>query len=115
MMTVDSDFGGLINRATMPGDVASTLVLIGMLGMWLIVGTAIGIGLLYVAIEKPGRAHSGACPERKRFRLRVLGVDYGNPILPRSRNENSSVAAGTCAPRHGAGIPGVISVIPRLD
>jgi DNA-binding CsgD family transcriptional regulator len=46
---------GLVNRATMPGDVASNLVIIGMLGMWLIVATAIGIGLLYVSIRKPQR------------------------------------------------------------
>jgi DNA-binding CsgD family transcriptional regulator len=44
---------GLVNRATLSTDVASTLVLIGMLGMWLLVGTAIGIGLLYISIKTP--------------------------------------------------------------
>jgi hypothetical protein len=44
---------GLVNRATMRGDVASNLVIVGMLTMWLIVGTAIGVGLLYVSIRKP--------------------------------------------------------------
>jgi DNA-binding CsgD family transcriptional regulator len=47
---------GLVNRATMPGDVASNLVIIAMLGMWLIVGTAIGIGLLYLSIREPQKA-----------------------------------------------------------
>ena len=44
---------GLVNRETMPGDVASSLVIVGMLLMWLLVGAAIGIGLLFLSIRRP--------------------------------------------------------------
>ena len=43
---------GLIDRSTISSQVASTVVTIAMLVMWLIVGTAIGIMLLFVTIKK---------------------------------------------------------------
>lgn len=47
---------GLVNRAAISNDVASTLVYVAMIIMWLIVGTAIGTMLLYVAIKRPKQA-----------------------------------------------------------
>jgi hypothetical protein len=43
---------GLINRAAIPTDVTSTLVIVSMLALWLIVGTAVGILALHVRLSR---------------------------------------------------------------
>ena len=44
---------GLINRSTMSNDVATMLAIIAMIAIWLIVGIAVGIMLLFITIKKP--------------------------------------------------------------
>ena len=46
---------GLIDRATLPGELASNIVTAAMLGIWLIIGSAIGAILLFVTIGKPAQ------------------------------------------------------------
>ncbi len=48
-----ADWMGLINLSTLPSDAATTLATIAMLALWLVVGIAIGIVLLFVTIKKP--------------------------------------------------------------
>ncbi len=46
---------GLVDRAAMSSDVASMLVIVSMLVMWLLVGIAVGTLLLYVTVKRPGQ------------------------------------------------------------
>ncbi len=46
---------GLINRSVISTNVTSTLVIAAMLVLWLVVGVAIGMVLLFASIEKPGQ------------------------------------------------------------
>lgn len=48
-----AEWFGLIDPSTMSNDVATTLAMIAMTGLWLIVGITIGIVLLFVTIKKP--------------------------------------------------------------
>lgn len=48
-----ADWLGLIEPSTMSKDVATTLAMTAMTGLWLIVGITAGIVLLFVAIKKP--------------------------------------------------------------
>lgn len=45
----------LIDTATLPGDVASQMALIGMSIIWLVSGCVIGMVLLFVSIQKPAQ------------------------------------------------------------
>lgn len=48
-----AEWFGLIDPSTMSKDVATTLAIIAMAGLWLIVGITVGIVLLFVTIKKP--------------------------------------------------------------
>ncbi|KAA0271089.1 MAG: hypothetical protein DPW18_11805 [Chloroflexi bacterium] len=48
-----AEWFGLIDPSTMPKDVATTLAIAAMTGLWLIVGVTVGIMLLFVTIKKP--------------------------------------------------------------
>lgn len=50
-----AEWSGLIGPATMPGEVATILGMIAMMAIWLIIGLAIGITLLFVTLVKPER------------------------------------------------------------
>lgn len=50
-----AEWFGLIDPATMPGEVATILGMIAMMAIWLIIGLAIGITLLFVTMVKPER------------------------------------------------------------
>ena len=44
---------GFIDPATMSSDLAATLAMTAMTGLWLVVGITVGIALLFVTIKKP--------------------------------------------------------------
>jgi hypothetical protein len=44
---------GFIDPATMSSDLAATLTMTAMTGLWLVVGITVGIALLFVTIKKP--------------------------------------------------------------
>ena len=46
---------GLIDPSAISADVASTLMIVAMLVLWLIVGIAIGAGLLFLSIRRTAR------------------------------------------------------------
>lgn len=48
---------GLIDAATMSRDLATTLAIITMLVIWWAVALAIGVGLLFLSIKRPGQAN----------------------------------------------------------
>jgi DNA-binding CsgD family transcriptional regulator len=48
-----AEWFGFIDPSTMPKDVATTLGMTAMIGLWLIVGITVGIVLLFVTIKKP--------------------------------------------------------------
>ncbi len=48
-----AEWFGLIDPSTMSKDVATTLAMIAMTGLWLIVGITVGIVLLFVTLKKP--------------------------------------------------------------
>jgi hypothetical protein len=50
-----AEWFGLIDPSTMPSEVATILGMTAMTAIWLIVGLAIGITLLFVTITKPER------------------------------------------------------------
>jgi hypothetical protein len=47
---------GLIDPSTMSSGVATMLAMIAMTALWLVVGIAIGVTLLFVTIQKPKQA-----------------------------------------------------------
>lgn|GEM_PF-2065811 len=48
-----AEWMGFINRSTMSNDVATGLAIMAMMAIWLIVGIAMGIMLLFLTIKKP--------------------------------------------------------------
>lgn len=48
-----AEWFGIIDPATMSNDVGTTVTMTAMAGLWLIVGTAIGVVSLFVAFKKP--------------------------------------------------------------
>ncbi len=51
-----AEWFGLIDPSTMPSEVATMLTAIIMIAIWLIIGIAIGVTLLFVTIKKPEQA-----------------------------------------------------------
>jgi len=51
-----AEWAGLIEPASMSGEVATTLATIAMIGLWLVIGSMLGSGLLFVSIQKPEQA-----------------------------------------------------------
>jgi DNA-binding CsgD family transcriptional regulator len=47
---------GLIDRAAMASDVATTIATIAMIVVWFVVGTATGMMLLFLSVKRPGQA-----------------------------------------------------------